>query len=298
MVNELRIPRWGWMVFVAILLISSLVVVFRLGNRASAGVALNDPVVWVEDGARGQILQINGSTQEITASIRVGSPGDSLVAIPRGRDTVFLNKTTGELGVIGAVSLAVDSTEELVGSSGSLQGDHLELKADLDVSTDAFILDRTRILVYEPGGGERLDIPTPAGLGDSVIDAEGRLVAVTIDSDRIGVTTERGLVPLVTLPAPIDPTEQPPGLARAGNDVYVVDAARRSVNKIVGTEELGPTMCVAGSLSNVRIAGNVLSQSDGVHRILVHDSAAGVLSVTEPMEDDCFQIELTETGDQ
>ena len=219
------------MLFVAILLIVSLIVVFRLGNRASAGVSLNDPVVWVEDGARGQILQINGSTQEITASVRVGAPGDSLVAIPRGRDAVFLNRTTGELGVIGAVTLAVDSTEELVGSDGPLQGEHLEIKADFDVSTDAFILDRNRTLVYEPGGGERLDIPTPAGLGDSVIDAEGRLVAITIESDRIGITTERGLVPLVTLPVPIDPIEQPPGLARAGEDIYVVDAARRSVTR-------------------------------------------------------------------
>ena len=77
------------MLFVALLIVASLIVVFRLGNQASAGVALSDPVVWVEDGARGRLLQINGSTQEITAAIDIGEAGDSLVAIPRGRDAVY-----------------------------------------------------------------------------------------------------------------------------------------------------------------------------------------------------------------
>ena len=286
------------MLFVALLVVASLAVVFRLGNQASAAVALNDPVVWVEDGARGRILQINGSTKEITASVRVGESGDSLVTIPRGRDAVFLNRTTGELGVIGAVSLDIDSVEELVGSGAPLQGEQLEIMADLRVSTDAYILDTDRVLVFEPGAGDRLDIPTPDGLGDRVVDADGRLVAVTFDARRLGVTADRGLVPLVDLPPPIGTEAQPPGLARAGNDLYVVDSDRRTVNRVAAEGELGPTMCVAGSLSDVQIAGNVLTNSDGDRRVLVHDPAAGILSVTEVERSDCFQIDIGERGDQ
>ena len=53
------------MTAVALLVIVAFVAIFRLGNQASAGVNLNDPVVWVEDGARGRVLQVNGSTGEI-----------------------------------------------------------------------------------------------------------------------------------------------------------------------------------------------------------------------------------------
>lgn len=286
------------MLFVALLIVASLIVVFRLGNQASAGVALSDPVVWVEDGARGRLLQINGSTQEITAAIDVGEDGDSLVAIPRGRDAVYLNRTTGQLGVVTAVSLEVEGDEDLLVGGQPLTGDDLQILADLRVSTDAYIVAPRQTLVHEPGAGERRTILTPDGLGSTVVDAQGRLVAVTVDAARIGVSSEEGLVPLAELPPPLGPDAEPPGLARAGDSLYVVDAARRTVNEVLEDGELGPTMCVAGSLANVRIGGNELTESTGVHRVLVHDSEAGVLSVTDVAENDCYEIDLNVAGSE
>jgi len=94
-VNSLSLPRWAKTAVFVLLALAVLLVIFRLGSQASAGVSLSDPVVWVEDGARGRLLQINGSTREITAQVDVGEDGDSIVALPRGRDAVFLNRTTG-----------------------------------------------------------------------------------------------------------------------------------------------------------------------------------------------------------
>ena len=59
------------MTALTLVVIVSIVLVFRLGNQASAGVVLDDPVVWIEDGQRGQVLQVNGSTGEITARVTV-----------------------------------------------------------------------------------------------------------------------------------------------------------------------------------------------------------------------------------
>ena len=69
------------MAIFAALFVLVFVLIFRLGSQASAGVTLNDPVVWVEDGARGRVLLVNGVTEEVTASIDVGDPGDALRAV-------------------------------------------------------------------------------------------------------------------------------------------------------------------------------------------------------------------------
>ena len=285
------------MTAIGLLVLVAVVLIFRIGNQASAGVNLDDPVVWIEDGARGRILQVNGSTGEITAEVGVGDFGDSIRAIPRDRDAIFLNRNSGELGVIGAVSLAVDNVDLLESPTGPMTGPQLELLGDLSVSTDAYVVDDSRILVVEPGAGMRLPIPTPDGIGDTTVDAEGRLLAITADATRIGVTGPEGLTEFAPLSAPITESAQPPRLVTAGGEVYVVDPDRRTVNSVL-EGALGQTTCLAGSLRDVRVAGSVVSSSVGTARVLVHDPSSGVLSVSEPARSDCYDIEIEATGEQ
>ncbi len=297
--SNLHLPRWTGRVIVALIAIAALLIIFRLGSQASAGVALNDPVVWVEDGRNGRLLQINGSTREITAQVEVGEDGDSLVALPQGRDAVFLNRTTGVVGVVGAVSLAVDEENTEPGDAGVV-GDQLELLANHadEEWTDGYIIDTDRILVVEPGRPQSLSIPIPAGqgLGDTVVNAEGRLLAVTGDAAQVTISTDNGLESLVALPPLIDQSASAPGLVRAGDSIYLVDSRRRVINEVFDGE-LGPDSAVCGSPNEVQITGNVLTASDGAHRILVHDSNEGTLSVTEPAASNCVVIELDETGE-
>ena len=265
--------------------------VFRLGNQASAGVSLDDPVVWVENERRGEILQINGATGEVTAQVSVGEVGDSLVAIPRGRDAVYLNRTTGELGVIGAVSLEVDNFDSLEPASGLLTGDQLVLLGDLSVSTDAYVVDEDLVLVVEPGAGIRLPIPTSEGLADVELDQDGALLAITADGTQVGISSGRGLVPHVTLPTPIANAPLP-RLARAGSSLFVVDVARRTVNEILPEGDLGTTTCVAGSLEDVRVGRSYVTSSSAAAAVIVHDPDRNVVSVSQPSESDCFEIEV------
>ncbi len=280
----------------AMTVIAVALVIFRLGNQASAGVTLDDPVVWIEDGQRGQVLQVNGSTGEITARIAVGERGDSIIAIPSERDAVFLNRTNGEMGVLGAVSLKVDNAILLETTSGVVQGEHLRLEGDLAVATDAYVVDDESLLVVEAGSGIRLPIPTPGGLGSTAVDAQGRLLALTTDGRQIGRTDSRGLIPVTQLPEPVSEEAEPPMLVRAGDEVYVIDPSRRTVNPIVEGDVLGPTTCVAGSLTDVRVGGSHVTTTTGVARILVHDPENGVLSVSEPASSECFDIVVDVPG--
>ncbi len=296
--DRFSLPRWSKALLWCLLIIGIAAVIFRLGNQASAGVTLNDPVVWVEDGARGRVLQINGSTQEVTASVRVGDNGDSIRVLPQGQNAVFLNRTSGEIGVIGAVSLGIDNATALTDDNElPLASPSLELHADFDVSTDAFVLASDRIVIVEPAAGSmRSTLRLGDGLGSRAVDSEGNLIAVTTDAMQIAATQDLNLIALTDLPTPIQ-DGQPPGIARAGEAAYVVDASRRTVNEITNDGGLGPTTCVAGSLNDVKIGGNHTSSSTGLHRILVHDAAAGILSVSEPSSSDCLQIPIDDRSD-
>ncbi len=285
------------MLFVAFVAIAAFVVVFRLGSRASAGVTLADPVVWVEDGARGRILQINGSTREITASVDVTeNNSESLAALPNGRDAVYLNRTAGEYGEISAVDLQpANQTDTDVGSL-----DDALFLGELDPDTGqhtSFVISSENVLIYNSGSTEPLNIPVSDGLGDVVTTPTGQLVAVTADSAQLLISDPTGLVRLAELPEPASVTNDPIGLVRAGESIYVVDSSRRTVQEVdTVTGEFGDATSVCGSLTDASIGGNVLTESDGVHRVLVHDATAGVLSVSNPAEGDCIEISLSETG--
>ena len=285
------------MAFFAAAVILIFFLVFRLGSQASAGVSLNDPVVWVEDGARGRVLLINGVTEEVTASVDVGEPMDQLQVLPRGRDAVFLNATAVELGVIGASSLEIESRERLTDSEGA-DVNQVELLADFDASRSGFVVSPDRIFVVDPGAGSPVEIIAEQGLGDRVIDAQGELVAVTTDATRVGRTEGVGqFVSSTSLPGPLDGDSEAPGLARSAVGTFVVDASRRTVNEILSDGSLGRTTCVAGSLSGVRIGGNELTDPGGTRRVLVHDTANGVLSVSLPDADDCNAIPIENQSD-
>ncbi len=280
------------MTAVAVVIIAALVLVFRLGNQASAGVSLDDPVIWVEHGLRGELLQVNGATQEITARVAVGEPGDDLVAIPRDRDAVFLNRTTGEVGVVGAVSLRVDNADELrLGNGQLLTGASLDLRADLDASTDAYVVGPNSVVTIEPGAGIRRTTAISA-LGDMAVDRDGRLVAVTESGQQLVRSDPNGLVLLADLEDPID---EAPSLLRSGSDLFVVDPGRRTVQSITPDGSVASTTCVAGSLADVIVGGS--PSSSDTPRVVIHDPAAGVVSVSDPAAADCFPIEADVPGE-
>lgn len=289
--------KWAGVAALTVALFVGLFFVFRLGNQASAGVALNDPVVWIEHGLRGELLQVNGATREITARVTVGEPGDDIVAIPRNRDAVYLNRTSGEVGVVGAVSLEVDNVDALVDRGEPVTGPEIELLGDLDVSTDAFIVTPTSVITLEPGAGIRRTIQVADGLGDTAIAGDGRLVALTVGGDQLLVSDPGGLVALASVETPIEDTVEASQVVRAADGLYVVDPPRRSVREVSADGVPGATTCVAGSLENVLVGGNPADQVGSEPRILVHSPESGVLSVSDPANTDCFPVSIDAEGE-
>lgn len=268
-------------------------VVFRLGTRSSAAVVLGDPVVWVEDGARGRILQINGSTREIIGSVDVAEEMDeSLTALPKGRDVVFLNRAAGEFGEIAAVTLEPSNRFEIGLESNELQSVRfLAGESQESGLHTSYIISDESVLIFSGGATEPVTIPVSGGLGDAVTDADGRLITVTANGDRLLTSGPEGLVLLANLPAPADGESADIELVRAGESVYVVDEARRTVSELdTSNGSLGTATSICGAVVDAGVGGNVLTESDGVHQILVHDGPNGTLSLSTPEQNSCTEI--------
>ena len=294
------IPRWAGITLVALATLLVFVVVFRLGSQASAGISLNDPVVWVEDGARGRILQINGSTQEVTAAVDVTeSRTDRLVALPNDRDAVFLNKSSGQFAQIGAVNLEAVNQIETGLDTGQLEDARFLGEVDPDTEQlRSYVISAENVLIFGGDSAEPVNIPLPDGLGDVVTAPSGELLAVTAENDQVLISRPDALVLLAELPEPASETEEPVGLVRAGDSVYVIDSSRRTAQEVdLSSGALGGATSICGSLFNAQLGGNVLTDSSSAQRIVVHDGDGGVLSVVEPGRGSCNEISLPVSGD-
>ena len=99
-------PRVKAALTVALTLILT-VLVFRLGDQASADVQLDDSTVWVEHGLAGEILQINGTNGEIVSRVAVSDPGDEIETVPVAAGTVVLNRTAETARLVDPSTLRV-----------------------------------------------------------------------------------------------------------------------------------------------------------------------------------------------
>ena len=293
-------PRWARIVVAAFLTLLTFVVIFRLGSQASAGVTLSDPVVWVEDGARGRILQINGSTREITATVEVTENNGALLSVlPNGRDAVFLNRSGGMFAEIGAVDLEPVNEVDTGLSAAALEPARFLGAVDSETGQhQSYVVSDQGVSIFSDGASEPVQIPVSNGLGAIVTAPTGQLVAVSTDGDQLLISGTDGLVALADLPGPSATSASAVELVRAGDSVFTVDASRRTVQEVdLATGEFGDATSICGSIANGQIAGNTLTTSDGRRLVLVHDAPGGSLTVTDPDAGRCEEISLTESGD-
>ncbi len=273
--------------------------VFRLGTRDSAAVVLSDPVVWVEDGARGRILQINGSTREIIGEVAVADDSTSLMtALPNGRDVAVLNRTSGQFAEVGAASLA--PSNEFDTELGQQVLEQARFLGGMSPETEqhfSYLITEQNVLVFTGGANEPLNIPISTGLGDAVTDSSGRLIAVSPDDDQLLISTSDGLVLLTELPEQVAGSADPVRLVKSGQSVFVLDSSRRTVQRLdTQSGELSAVTSMCGRLSGSGLGGNHLTSSAGVELVIVHDGADGVLSFAEPSNGDCTEFSIGEDG--
>ena len=91
---------------------------------------------------------------------------------------MFLNRTSGEYGEIGAVYLEPANQVE----TGASNLDEAVFLEETDPETGqhySYVITAEEVLIYSGGSAEAVNIPVSDGLGDVATAVTGQLVAVT-----------------------------------------------------------------------------------------------------------------------
>lgn len=95
---KLRLSRSARVVtaLTAVTVVAGAVLVAGPGYRA-AQVVMHSGAAWLASARTGEIVRVDGATAEVTARVRVASPGSALSVTQDGSNAIVLNQATGEL---------------------------------------------------------------------------------------------------------------------------------------------------------------------------------------------------------
>ncbi len=286
--TQARTQRIIGIVVAVLVALAITILVFRPGDRGSAGTDLADPFGWIEHGLEGELLQVNNATGEIIQRLTVGEAGDDFSAMAHGDGAVVWNRNSGQLRTVDPVAAALsaplpielDPTQDLM---------DVQVFGGANFDDDVIVLGDDRVVRLDPETGLSTPVFTPAGSRSPVVDADGRFVDLAPEGEAIRSLTQDGLVSIGAVPPPVPGIETPPTLVQASERLFTVDPARLAVREVLPDGAMAPANCMttAGTLT----AGS----SDGpgtVPRIVALDPDTAVVSVSEPLSATCYQLEL------
>ena len=241
--------------------------------------------VWVASSPMGEAVQLDGSTDEVVARVKVAGPGASLRLAQVGTDAVVANRTTGEVSRVSAATQAV--------VPGSAREAIPRARAGLSLvgggaSAAVFALDSEQGLAAAVPESASAAAEPPVSLAasldpnSSVVDAEGRFWAVEPSSGdvvRIGSDGRKHQWRGVGSPGS--------RLVVAGHRLALVDVARQSVRVLDDDAGVERSACVdvrPGSAAGIAVSGS----PDG-SVVYVVDSSRGVLLISSLASGDCTQ---------
>lgn len=272
----------------AVAFIIAALLVFRPGDRASAGVELADPSAWIEHGLDGELLQINGVTGEVTARVAVAEPGQQIRAVPHGAGAAVLNQTLNTLSLVDASKLAVTGTIGLDLSDGASERT-LRVFGGREHPDNVVVVDDDQLLSIDP----QTEVVTPIALASpagSVIEHPGAGVVVLRDDVRAIQTLGRnGLENFSPLAEAVAGDDGERVLVRAGGATWLVDPARLSVVEIGPDGKLGRPLCIMSSAIGSLVGGS----PDGEQALLVgYNPSRRLLNMVEPATSTCWEFDL------
>jgi PKD repeat protein len=265
-----------------------LIVVFRPGDRGSAGTDLADPFGWIEHGLEGELLQVNNATGEIIERVAVGEPGDTFSAVAHGDGALVWNESSGELRMVDPI--AVRLSEPLpIELSTTQDPSAIEVFGSDSYEDDVIVLGEDRVLAIDPVSMLSTSAFTSDGSRSALVDSSGRFVDLDPANDTIRRLTTDGLLPVGSVPPPVPGIETLPTLVKASDRLFTVDPARLAVREVLdgGLGPVANCMTAPGEITG--------GSSDGpgtVPRIVALDPDAAVVSVSEPATASCFQVDL------
>lgn len=276
----------------AVVLVVGMLLVFRPGEQASAGVALADPTAWIEHGIDGELLQVNGATGEVTARVDISEPGDSIRADSHGDGAVVLNQTAGTVSLVDATTLDVTKAISIELSEGATDR-QVRLFGHPDPSGNVVIVDDDQILSIDT----QTDIVTPIALPEPTRSAaqrlDGTVLTLPPDANAVQALGPRGLTDVISLPDPVDDNPDERSLVEAGGSVWLVDPARLSVSEVSEDDEVRRPVCAKSSITGAVLGGS--GDSDPAI-IAAYNPISGLLNVSDHQAGACRDVALELRG--
>lgn len=272
----------------AILLALVALLVFRPGERASAGVDLADPLAWIEHGLEGEVLQVNGATGEIVSRIPVADGGHDIRVSPHANGAAVLNRTTGELSVLDATLLSVVQTLELDLEDEASQREVHVFGGTTDADS-IVVVDDAQLIVVDTQTDIRTSIPLGSPLRTPVQDEQGRVVAIGDQPTAIKRLGPQGLGDLSPLPDPVGDAVEDRTIVRVGDDLWLLDPARLAAVEVLEDGALGSPICMKSSANGAVVGGSGRGDSP---TLVGYNPDRATLNVVELGDDSCAESEL------
>ena len=252
----------------AVAFILAVMFILRPGHSDSARSVVNDPTVWMSSESRGEVVQVNAFTGDVTGRVAAASAGTPLTVAQFGSHAIVLDETLGEARRLDAVRLALDS-------------DPLAADVQAVASNDgvAVVVAREQVIRLRQ---DPTALPTVI---ETAIDAEAAAIATSEQAWILGADGE-----LATLAVAGEVTvaeSDVDALVTAGPDVFGVEGTR-IVNLATGRDQECEGLVEAGNLGGgVRVAGSPVvagASTDGA-----------VLWWLDVDRGDCRRVRLSET---
>jgi len=247
-------------VVIAALCILAALLVFRPGERASAGVDLADPNGWIEHGLAGEVLQVNGATGEIMSRVEVAEGGDQIRVVSHANGAAVLNHTSGELLLVDATLLSVTQKIELELADGAEDRD-IEIFGGADVTDPVLVLDGDQLVSIDTQTGEVTIISSSSALISPIQDVDGRLMGLSGDPLAIKRLGPGGFEDLVELPNSVDDRDEDRSLVRVGAKVWLLDPGRLAAVEVLVDGTFGRPICVKSSANGADAGGSAMGDS-------------------------------------
>ena len=284
--------RGVWVLVFTVAAALMVLVVFRPGEQASAGIDLSDPTAWIEHGLEGQLLQVNGSTGEVVARIDIAEDNSRLRATVHGSGVAVLNQTASTLSIVDATSLNITHSIDLELTNGAADR-RVQVFGGQGSSDRVIVLDEDQILSVDV----QTEIASRIALGEPLRGIaqrpSGAVVALASNGGSIQTVGPNGLDPLAELPDPVRDTLDERTLTQSGGLTWLIDPARLSAVEISSTGEIEGPSCVKSS-ANGAIVGGSADIDDAV--LVGYNPDRKMFMVTDPAAGNCNEFELDLEG--
>lgn len=277
-----------WMAATAIACVLAALLVFRPGERASAGVDLSDPTAWIEHGLGGEVLQVNGATGEIMARVGVAEAGEQIMVKRHGTGLAVLNQSTAQLSVVDASQFEVTQTIDLELDEGAAERD-MVLYGRQDAGDEVLVLDSDHLFVVDLQTETTTSIALGFAPDSSLQTVDGRLLALDEEAMAIRQHSSSGMDEFAALPAPVGGAAETRSIIRVGEQTWLLDPERLAAVQVFADGSFGRAMCVKSSANGALAAG---SGVDETLRIVGYNPTRSIVHIAEPETEECWEFDL------